>query len=222
MTVLHLPYTAWHLSYVAIGAATAPVMYHNRLIWLLIAFFCAVGIGAHVLDEFYGHPLATHLSDRVLIGAAVVSLAVAAAIGIAGAVMIGWWLLVLVAVGVGLVIAYNLELNGGWLHNDVGFAIAWGGFPALVGYVTNAQTLRWPGVAVVLACIAISVAQRSLSTPVRQLRRRTREVTGAQYLQDGTVTELSVTGLAMPLERALVAMSFAMVLLAVGLVAARW
>ncbi len=222
MTVLHLPYTAWHLSYVALGAAVAPVMFHQRLIWLLIAFFCAVGVGAHALDELHGHPLQTQLSDQVLIGAAVLTLVVAVVIGIAGAVLVSWWLLVLVAMGVVLVIAYNLELGGGWLHNDVGFAIAWGGFPALVGYVTNAQTLRWQGIAVVLACISISVAQRALSTPVRQLRRRTREVAGVQYLQDGTVTELSVTGLARPLERALAALSCGMVLCAVAFVAARW
>ena len=192
------------------------------LIWLLIAFFCAVGVGAHALDELHGHPLQTQLSDQVLIGAAVLTLVVAVVIGIAGAVLVSWWLLVLVAMGVVLVIAYNLELGGGWLHNDVGFAIAWGGFPALVGYVTNAQTLRWQGIAVVLACISISVAQRALSTPVRQLRRRTREVAGVQYLQDGTVTELSVTGLARPLERALAALSCGMVLCAVAFVAARW
>ena len=32
VTLLHPPYTAWHLSYVAIGAAAAPHIYANRLI----------------------------------------------------------------------------------------------------------------------------------------------------------------------------------------------
>src|SRR5436305_598864 len=61
VTLLHPPYTAWHLSYVAIGAAAAPHIYANRLIAALAAFFLAVGISAHALDELHGHPLATKL-----------------------------------------------------------------------------------------------------------------------------------------------------------------
>jgi len=31
VTLLHPPYTAWHLSYVALGAAAAPVLHDDRL-----------------------------------------------------------------------------------------------------------------------------------------------------------------------------------------------
>src|SRR5436190_22549412 len=80
VTLLHPPYTAWHLSYVALGAAPAPVLHAGRLWAALGAFFLAVGIGAHALDELHGRPLGTALSDRVL--AALAIAAMAGAVGI--------------------------------------------------------------------------------------------------------------------------------------------
>src|ERR1700761_7704684 len=65
--LLHAPYTAWNLANVAIGAALAPHLYPGRLVAALAAFFLAVGVGAHVLDELRGRPLATHLSSRTLV-----------------------------------------------------------------------------------------------------------------------------------------------------------
>ena len=70
VTLLHLPYTAWHLSYVAIGAALSPEFAGRRLLAALASFFLALGIGAHALDELNGRPLRTRIPDRVLIGAA--------------------------------------------------------------------------------------------------------------------------------------------------------
>src|SRR2546423_15111138 len=67
VTILHPPYTAWHLSYVALGAVAAPHVHAGRLWWTLAAFFCAVGIGAHALDELNGRPLRTRLSRRPLV-----------------------------------------------------------------------------------------------------------------------------------------------------------
>src|ERR1019366_4982652 len=81
VTLLHPPYTAWHLSYVAIGAAVAPQLHATRLLAALVAFFLAVGVAAHGLDELRGRPLRTHLAERVLIAFAVFGLGAAAAIG---------------------------------------------------------------------------------------------------------------------------------------------
>jgi hypothetical protein len=222
MTLLHPPYTAWHLSYVALGAASAPVIYHGRLAWTLVGFLFAVGIGAHALDELHGHPLGTRLTDRTLVGLAVVGIGIAAVIGIVGAVVVSWWIAVLVVIGVGLVVAYNLELADGRFHTDLWFALGWGGFPALVGYVVNAGRLGWAGVLVAAGCVAVSAAQRALSTPVRRLRRHTTALEGLQQLDDGTQVELSVAMVAAPFDRALMALSGGVVLLAIGLVAARW
>ena len=51
VTLLHPPYTLWHLSYVAVGAALAPRFHLDRMLWAMAAFFLAMGVAAHALDE---------------------------------------------------------------------------------------------------------------------------------------------------------------------------
>ena len=46
-----------------------------------------------------------------------------------------------IVVGPLIVVAYNAELFGGLVHNDAGFAAAWGAFPVLTAYVAQAETL---------------------------------------------------------------------------------
>jgi hypothetical protein len=220
-TLLHPPYTAWHLSYVALGAAVAPTLHTDRLLAALGAFFLGVGVCAHALDELHGRPLHTRLSDRALVALAVVGLLGAVAIGIAGVVIVSVSLVPFVAAGAFIVVAYNLELFGGRFHSDVWFALAWGAFPALTSYWANAQNLRVQGVAMAAGCFGLSLAQRRLSTPVRELRRRTLSLSGAQTLTDGETRELSVERLAAPLDGALRALSMAVVLVAAAAVAAR-
>jgi hypothetical protein len=221
VTLLHPPYTAWHLSYVALGAAAAPTLHAGRLGAALGAFFLAVGVSAHALDELNGRPLQTMLRRRTLIGLAVVGLAGAVGIGVAGAIVVSPLLAPLVVFGALLVVAYNLELAGGRFHTDVWFALAWGGFPAFTGYFAQTLTIRPAGVLVAAGCCLLSAAQRRLSTPVRELRRRTTAVTGEQRLTDGTAVPLTKARLAAPLEGALSALWIAIVLLAAGLLAVR-
>ena len=222
VTLLHPPYTAWHLSYVAIGAAAAPgVLHGDRLIAALGAFFLAVGISAHALDELNGRPLRTRLGRGALISLAVVSLLGALAIGVAGIAVVSSLLTPLVVIGCLLVPAYNLELAGGRFHSDQWFALAWGAFPAFTGYFAQTLTIRPAGLLVAAGCYLVSLAQRRLSTPVRELRRKTVTVTGEQRLADGTVIELDAARIAAPLEGALSVLWLALVLLAVGLVVGR-
>jgi hypothetical protein len=221
LTLLHPPYTAWHLSYFALGAAVAPHMYVNRLLWGLAAFALAVGVAAHALDELNDRPLRTGLSDRALIALAVLSLLGALAIGVAGAIVVSAWLIPLIVLGGLFLPAYNLEWIGGRLHGDLWFAIGWGGFPAFTGYFVEALKIDVPGVLIALACTVLSVAQRRLSSPARELRRRTSSVTGVRTLADGSSEELSVAGLLAPLDGALAALSLGVVVTACALVAAR-
>jgi hypothetical protein len=221
VTLLHPPYTAWHLSYVALGAAAATRIHADRLGAALAAFFLAVGISAHALDELNGRPLQTTLSRRSLIALAVAGLVGAVAIGVLGIIVVSPLLTPLVVAGGLLVPAYNLELAGGRFHTDVWFALAWGGFAAFTGYFVNALTIRPAGILVVAACCLLSIAQRRLSTPVRVLRRRTAEVVGEQRLTDGSTFELTPARLSAPLEGALSALWLALVLLAAGLVVMR-
>jgi hypothetical protein len=171
VTILHPPYTLWHLSYVALGAALAPHFHTERLVAALVAFFLALGIAAHALDELRGRPLGTGIPGRALVVAAGLSLAGAVAVGIAAAVAWGAGLLVFVAVGAVLVPAYNLEWFGGRVHTDWGFALAWGAFPVLTAYFVEAQTLRVEAVLAAVYATAASLMQRNLSTTARHARR---------------------------------------------------
>src|SRR5204863_5039889 len=148
VTILHPPYTAWHLSYVALGAAAAPELHPSRLWAALGAFFLAVGIAAHALDELDGHPLHTRLGDRTLAALAASALAGAVGIGIAGLFVVSVSLLPFVIAGAFLVVAYNLELFGGRFHTDFWFAAGWGAFPALTSFWANALGIHSLGEAV--------------------------------------------------------------------------
>jgi len=220
-TLLHPPYTAWHLSYVVIGACLAPHVDISRLVATLLAFFAAVGLSAHALDELHGRPLRTTIPASTLVVLAVVGLAVAVGLGVAGVARVGWVLVPFIVAGPALVVAYNAELFGGVVHTDAGFAAAWGAFPLVTAYVAQADGL---GVAPVLGAIgafALSYAQRSLSTPARMLRRRVTDVRGAMTLTDGTVRRVDDQLLRVPLERALRALSWGVMALAAAFAVAR-
>jgi hypothetical protein len=204
LTLLHPPYTLWHLSYVALGAGLAPRMKWSLLGWTELAFFLAMGVGAHALDELNGRPLQTRIPGGMLVGLATASIAAACAIGLVVASRSTWWLLVFIAGGAFIVVAYNLELFGGAFHRDLWFAGAWGAFPVLAAYFAAAETLRAEALLGALFAFLSSLAQRMLSTPVRAARRRAGDTTAAR-----------------PAEVALKLLAVAMPILAGALLAAR-
>jgi hypothetical protein len=219
--LLHPPYTAWHLSYVLIGASLAPTVSAVRLVATLLAFFLAVGIAAHALDELRGRPLQTAIPAGVLWTGAAIGLMGAVSLGIAGVFVVGPWLLPFIAMGVFFVFAYNLELLRGKVHGDFWFALSWGAFPVVTAYFAQTGRLSLAALAVAAAGYALSYAQRMLSTPARLLRRRSRSVTGVLTMADGSQVSLDRATLLRPLERALAASSWGIFALSLGLVAAR-
>jgi hypothetical protein len=221
ITLLHPPYTAWHLSYVAIGAALAPELEWQQLAWGLLAFFLGLGVGAHALDELNGRPLATRIPSPVLVALAVGSIGAAAAIGIGAALAWNPWLLAFVGAGVLFAAGYNLELFGGKLHGDTWFALAWGAFPLLTGYFGASGTITVEAAIAACFAYALSRAQRHLSTVVRTIRRRTAAVSGEIVHLDGRRESIDADTLVAAPERALKAIAFAVVALAVALVSIR-
>jgi hypothetical protein len=220
-TLLHPPYTAWHLSYVVIGAALAPRVQASRLIATVLAFFLAVGLAAHALDELRGRPLRTRIPSSALVAVVVVGLAGALALGVAGVYRVGWILIPFMVAGPVLVIAYNAELFGGVMHTDFGFAAGWGAFPVLTGYVAQAGSLAVAPVLAAGGAFALSAAQRGLSTPARNIRRRAVRIEGSITFGDGRIVPITADELLRPLELALRATSWAIVLLAAGMAVAR-
>jgi len=198
VTLLHLPYTVWHLSYVAIGAALAPTLKWGLLGWTALAFLLAMGVGAHALDELNGRPLRTRIPSTVLVALATVSITAASAIGIVIAARSTLWLLAFVAFGAAIVVAYNLELFGGALHTDVWFAAAWGAFPVLTAYFASAERMRGEAVAAAAFAFLVSLAQRRLSTEARRVRRGAEPPPDAELLLRAPEAALRLLALALP------------------------
>lgn len=195
VTLLHPPYTLWHLSYAALGAAIAPHLNWGVLGWTVLAFLLAMGVGAHALDEMKSRPLRTRIPDHVLVLLAAWSIAGACVIGIHVAIYTTWWLLAFIAFGAAIVVAYNLELFRGALHTPFWFAAAWGSFPALTGYFASAHTIRGEAVAMAGFAFVTSMAQQRLSVDVRFARRSAGDPAPARTAEVG----LKLLAASMPL-----------------------
>jgi hypothetical protein len=218
--LLHPPYTLWHLSYVVLGAMVVEHVNWTTLIATLVAFFLAVGVAAHALDEIRGRPLGTELPSWVLTSAAVVGLGGSVALGIVGITRVGFGLLIFIVIGSFFVLAYDLELLGGLVHTDLGFAVAWGAFPVLTSAYAQASSISWSAAVLAFSAALSSAAQRNLSNPVRTIRRRVTSVEGEIRFADGSVRPIDRDFLLVPSERALRALSFAMMALAIAFVLA--
>jgi hypothetical protein len=58
LNLLHLPYTAMVISFVAIGSIFAPRVYLDRSFAAVLAYFLGLGVGAHALDQL--EPAGSH------------------------------------------------------------------------------------------------------------------------------------------------------------------
>ncbi|MBA7653798.1 hypothetical protein ES703_61659 [subsurface metagenome] len=183
VVLLHIPYTAWHLSYIAIGAALAPVMNWVTLGWTVLAFFLGMGICAHCADELKGRPLRTTIPSWILALLGGAALGGAAVIGLTVGLEETVWIFPCVIFGVFIVFAYNLELFRGFFHTNFWFGFAWGAFPALTAYIAQTHTISLEIVFVAGACLLYSVAQRVLSLQARFFRRKVEGLEGRYYLE---------------------------------------
>jgi hypothetical protein len=221
VTLLHPPYTLWHLSYVAIGASLAPRFRGGLMALTALAFFLGLGIGAHALDELRGRPLQTRIPTPLLTGLAVSTIAAATGIGIAVAIARDLWILPFVAFGAFIAFAYNLELFGGRFHTAAWFALAWGAFPLLTAYFASSGKLTAEVALAGTFAALLSHVQRILSTPVREVRRRVVAVSGTVVRADGSTRPIDAEALIGAPEQALRVLAAAVVALASALVTLR-
>ncbi len=218
-TLLHPPYTVWHLSYVLLGAALAPAPDPRIVAGALVAFGLAVGVGAHAFDELHGRPLRTQIPSPVLVALGTTALLVAAAIGLVGATMFGPLFLLFVIGGASIVVLYGFEVP--LVHSDVGFALGWGALPvAATAYATGAHPV--PTVLAAIAAALLSLSQRRLSTRARSIRRRAVMVSGEIVYSDGSREPVDAGALIGPAEEALSILWLALFAVSLGVLLARW
>lgn len=216
-TVLHPPYTMLHLSLVTVGACLVGPVNSNRLLLTLLAFFLAVGIGAHSLDELNGRPLKTSIPTWQLVTASALGVGGAVALGVVGLFLVSFYLAIFIAIGAFIAVAYNLELFRGMLHTNIVLVLGWGSFPILTAYFAQHDRL---GVAVFVAAAfgaLVTQIQRLLSTPARDLRRRTASIQGTVVRTDGSIVEVTSQMMLRPLEQSLRTLCWAGASLALAL-----
>jgi len=218
-TLLHPPYTLWHLSYVLLGAALAPMPDPRIVAGALVAFFLAVGIASHSFDELQGRPLGTRIPSGILVALGSLGLIGAVALGVVAASQLGPWFLILVGFGAALVVSYGLEIP--IVHSDIGFALAWGGFPVVVSAIANGAPIPATAAAAIGASL-LSLAQRRLSTPVRRIRRKAVGVSGSVRYRDGTAEAIDAARLISAPESALRLLWLAIAAISIGTLLARW
>jgi len=220
-SILHPPYTLLHLSLVTLGACVSGPVNMARLGTTLAAFFLAVGIGAHSLDELHGRPLRTTLPAWELVTAAVLALGGAMTLGVVGMFIVSRWLAVFIVVGAVVAVGYNLELLGARLHTRAVVVLTWGGFPVVTAYYAQHRNLSLAALLAAGFGAMVTLAQQQLSTPARDLRRRTLSVDGIVHRLDGSRVAIDIETILSPLESALQTLCWAGPLLALALLVAR-
>jgi positive regulator of sigma E activity len=216
-TVLHPPYTMLHLSLVTIGACLVGPVNAVRLAVTLVAFFLAVGVGAHSLDELHGRPLKSSIPTWQLATASCVGVGGAVVLGIVGMFLVSAYLAAFIVVGVLIAVGYNLELFHGKLHSTVILVLGWGAFPVLTSYFAQHAKLGVSSLFAAAFGALITLIQQQLSSPARDLRRRTASVEGTIVRSDGTTVAISEQTMLQPLERALRTLCWAGVAMALAL-----
>lgn len=218
-TLLHPPYTVWHLSYVLLGAALSPAPDPRIVLGALVCFGLGTGVAAHAFDELRGRPLRTTIPAPVLVGLGSVALVIAVVLGTFAATVLGPLFLLFVALGAALVVLYAFEAP--FVHSDLGFGLAWGAFPL----VTAAVATGAPPLATILGGLAaalLSLAQRRLSSRARSIRRRAVSVAGEVTYSDGSRESIDAHSLIAAPEAALSLLWLAVLAVALAVLASRW
>ena len=214
---LHWPYLIFHLSYVPIGTALASSVSYVVFGWLVVAFFLGMGIGSHCFDLVKGDPLRLGFKPEHLKACGASSLILAALIGylLFAYGYVDAWFLLAVPLGVLFSVGYGMEWPG--LHGDWQFAAWWAVFPFLVSYFAQGIEWSWALIPIGAFVYATAVVQRRLSTQARFVRRTMKNVVGFYLDRDSVRSEITKEWIINPAERSLAALSFAMPMLAAGL-----
>ena len=175
--MLHLPYTGMVLAFVALGAALAPSISWPVLWATLGAYFLALGIGAHFLDQLpgMGSNYVRHWPTWALGLVGGLGVAAGVAIGVAGAFLrLGPGFLLVVAAQGTVAVGYPLAPKfAGVLHRDSVFAVSWGSLPFLTSFYAQSRTITVASLLVgsLLGAVAVLEIRASRASRAARLRR---------------------------------------------------
>jgi hypothetical protein len=220
ITLLHPPYTLWHLSYVVLGIAISPVIRPDRSIAVVIAYFLGLGIGAHALDESAGNPLKTKFTKKNLYIMGVLGLGSAIAIGIYYTLTVSLLLSLFIVAETFFALVYNLELLQKRFHTSLVFALSWGSIPLLTSFYVNSLVITPVAALMAVAVGLLTLVQKTLSLQVRTMRRNHPPIKALMF-EDGNTLPVSTLDLISPSETSLKLLVLTVFLFAVALVAGR-
>lgn len=167
-TILHLPYTAMSLSFLAIGFGIAGVHRWDVFAWIMVAYFLGLGIAAHAFDQLpgQGSSYVKYLTPWELMALGVAAVSAAVMIGIFWMVKLAaWHLSWIIVLQTFFVFSYPLSKTlKGFFHTDFWFAVSFGFVPVMAGYYINTLTLNpeflpWAVVAALISGIEITLSR---------------------------------------------------------------
>ncbi|MFH0904258.1 MAG: hypothetical protein V1854_03610 [Methanobacteriota archaeon] len=167
-TILHLPYTAMSLSFLAVGFGIAGVQRWDVFALVMVAYFLGLGIAAHAFDQLpgQGSSYVKYLTPRELRSMGVAAVSAAVMIGVLLMVKLAaWHLLWIIPLQTFFVVAYPYaKFAKGFFHNDIWFAVSFGYIPVMAGYYINTLTLNpefvpWAAVAAIISMIEILLSR---------------------------------------------------------------
>ena len=141
--ILFLPYTGMVVAFAVWGSLVVDFTW-ERLIAICLLYFFALGISAHCLDAIGSKTKPWgFLSKKRLWFVSLLSLGGAFVIGLYYAFLDSPLLIPIGIAETFFLLAYNLELFGGKLHNNASFVFSWGILPVLAGTAiqTNSITI---------------------------------------------------------------------------------
>ena len=221
VNLIHPPYTLWHLSYILIGIALSPVIFADRSIAVLVAYFLGLGIGAHALDETMGNPLQTRLSKDKLYLIGFSSLTAAVSIGLYYVFTVSLLILPIILAEVFFALAYNLEAFDKRFHNTFVFALSWGVLPFITGYFINSLSLSVGVLAASVGIGLLTYVQRTLSLQARSIRRNIYSPIQKLKLENGEEISVTSKDLISPAEKSLKALTLMIFVFAIALLLQR-
>lgn len=121
-----MPTTLCILAFAVIGSAFAPVIYLDRLLWMLIQLFLIGGVAANYFDEIKGRPWHTNIAETRLWIVGSSTLLISTLIGVYLALTTSGVFAFFTVGWVVFTLTYDLELFNGRFHNTISLALSWG------------------------------------------------------------------------------------------------